>query len=63
MIYADGSLVTCLLAPQIEGSVVNLITGALYLALCGWMLLEPGVADEVKQFVAGGMKEAKRGVN
>ena len=60
MIYADGSLLTCLLAPEIDGSVVALETAVIYLLLCGWMLMEGGVADEVKEFVTGGMKEVKR---
>ncbi|KAI5842682.1 hypothetical protein BZA05DRAFT_411899 [Tricharina praecox] len=60
MIYADGSLLTCLLVPDIEGGVVFLITAVLYLLLCGWMLMEGGVADEVKEFVTGGMREVKR---
>ncbi|KAF8534850.1 hypothetical protein BDD12DRAFT_858325 [Trichophaea hybrida] len=51
IVYADGSFLTCLLAPHLDGGVVLLETGALYVAICAWMMLEKGMLQEAKEFV------------
>jgi hypothetical protein len=53
IVYADGSFLTCLLAPDLDGTVVLLMTGALYATLCGWMMCEKGMLQEAKEFVVG----------
>jgi adenylyl- and sulfurtransferase ThiI len=51
IVYADGAFLTCLLAPHLDGSVVMLMTGTIYTAFAGWMLMEKGVAQEAREFV------------
>ncbi|KAI5820019.1 hypothetical protein BZA77DRAFT_125586 [Pyronema omphalodes] len=53
LIYITGSVVTCLLRPELDGTIVMAVTATGYMLIAAWMMCEPGLLVEAREFLAG----------
>ena len=52
IIYATGTLLTCLLKPELEGGVILFITGIMYIAFSASMLVfEKDVVRDARELI------------